>query len=72
MAAQLNILEGTVESADAAPTKQSSEVYAILLERLNVQLSAWREVQAKDLAALNELIVKSSIPPIAVAEEKKK
>ncbi|HTQ85388.1 MAG TPA: hypothetical protein VMI93_04190 [Candidatus Solibacter sp.] len=71
VAAQLTILAGTVESADTPPTKQSSEVYAVLLGRLNVQLSAWRDVQATDLAALNEMIVKSSIPPIAPPAEKK-
>ena len=72
VSAQLTILNDTVESADSAPTKQSGEVYAILLERLNAQLGAWRELQAKDLPALNELIMKSNIPPIApVAEQKK-
>jgi len=70
--AQLTILIDTVESADAAPTKQSGEVYAELSNRLNVQLSAWREVQAKDLPALNELIMKSNIPPVAVVTEQKK
>jgi len=69
---QLMALEGTVESADTAPTKSSSDVYAELLNRLNVQLSAWREMQAKDLAALNDLIRKSNIPPIAPAAEQKK
>jgi photosystem II stability/assembly factor-like uncharacterized protein/DNA-binding FrmR family transcriptional regulator len=69
---QLMALQGTVESADAAPTKQSGEVYAELLSRLNVQLSAWREIQAKDLAALNDLIQKSSIPPIAPVTERKR
>ena len=72
VSAQLTILGETVESADSGPTKQSGEVYALLLERLNAQLSAWREVQAKDLPALNELISKNNIPPIAPATEQKK
>jgi hypothetical protein len=70
--AQLTILEYTVESADSAPTRQSGEVYAELLNRLNPQLNAWREAQAKDLAALNELIIKSNIPPVAPLTEPKK
>jgi photosystem II stability/assembly factor-like uncharacterized protein len=69
---QLVALQETVESADTAPTKQSGEVYAELLNRLNVQLSAWREAQSKDLAALNELIQKGGIPPIAPAAEPKR
>ena len=70
--AQLTILGYTVESADTAPTRQSEVVYKLLLERLNTELAAWREIQAKDLAALNELIRKSDIPPIAPAVEEKK
>ena len=69
---QLMALQGTVESADTAPTKQSGDVYAELLSRLNVQLSAWREIQTKDLAALNDLIQKSNIPPIAPVAERKR
>ncbi|HUK54640.1 MAG TPA: glycosyl hydrolase, partial [Candidatus Binatia bacterium] len=68
---QLVALQETVESADTAPTKQSGVVYGELLSRLNVQLSAWREAQSKDLAALNEMIQKSGIPPIAPAAEQK-
>ena len=69
---QLVGLQGTVESADAAPTKQSGEVYAELVKRLNVQLDAWREAKSKDLAALNEQIQKSNIPPIAPAAEQRR
>ena len=64
---QLMALQGTVESADTAPTQPSSEVYSELLNRLNVQLTAWRELASKDLAALNDLIRKSDIAPIAPA-----
>jgi DNA-binding FrmR family transcriptional regulator len=69
---QLLALLSTVESADTAPTEQSGTVYAELLGRLNVQLSAWREIQEKDLAALNELIQKNNIPPVAPGTEQKK
>ncbi len=67
VADQLMALQGTVESADTAPTQQSSEVYSELLNRLNVQLTAWHELASKDLAALNDLIRKSDIAPIAPA-----
>jgi len=69
---QLMALEETVESAATAPTKQSGVVYDLLVERLKAQLSAWQEIQAKDLAALNELIQKQSIAPIAPATEAKR
>ena len=65
-------LQGTVESADTAPTAQSYVVYDELNSRLETQLAAWREIQSKDLTALNELIKKSKIEAIAPATEKAK
>lgn len=38
--------------------------------RLERQLGVWKEIQAKDLAALNEAIKKNNIPAIATAVEK--
>jgi len=72
VADQLMALQSTVESADAAPTAQSYVVYEELNGRLETQLAAWREIQSKDLAALNELIKKNNIPAIAPAVEKAK
>jgi len=72
VSAQLTILNDTVESADSAPTKQSVEVSATLLEKLNTQVNAWHDAKSKDLAALNDLISRSSIPPVSLTEEKKK
>jgi photosystem II stability/assembly factor-like uncharacterized protein len=68
---QLMALQGTVESADAAPTAGSYAVFEELNPKLEAQLVAWKEVQAKDLAALNELIQKSNVPAIAPGELKK-
>src|SRR2546422_502405 len=65
---QLMALQGTVESADTAPTAQSFTVFEELNGRLEAQLAAWRDVQSKDIAALNELIQKNSIPAIAPAK----
>jgi hypothetical protein len=64
---QLLALQGTVESADTAPTAQSYAVFDELNARLETQLAAWRDLQAKDLAALNDLINKQGIPPVAPA-----
>jgi photosystem II stability/assembly factor-like uncharacterized protein len=67
---QLVALQGSVESADAAPTASSFTVFDELNSRLDAQLAAWRELQSKDLAALNALIQKSNISPISPAAEK--
>src|SRR5437773_12336636 len=72
VADQLMALQGTVESADAAPTAQSYVVFDELNARLETQLAAWRDVQSKDLAALNELMKKSNVEAIAPAAEKVK
>jgi photosystem II stability/assembly factor-like uncharacterized protein len=69
---QLMALQSTVESADAAPTSQAYVVFDELNTRLETQLAAWREIQSKDLTALNELIKKNSVPAIAPAAEKAK
>jgi len=69
---QLMALQGTVESADTAPTAQSFTVYGELNMKLETQLAAWHEIQSKDLAALNDLIEKNKIAPIAPAAEKAK
>jgi len=71
-AEQLMALQSTVESADAAPTAQSYTVFDELNGRLETQLAAWRDVQSKDLAALNALIQKNNIPAIAPVAEKAK
>ncbi|MBA0084942.1 MAG: hypothetical protein HRJ53_08100 [Acidobacteria bacterium Pan2503] len=69
---QLMDLQGTVESGDAAPTSQSYAVFDELSGRLETQVTAWREIQAKDLVALNDLIKKNNIEAIAPATEKSK
>jgi hypothetical protein len=67
---QLVALQETVESADTAPTAASFTVYDELNSRLETQLAAWKEIQSKDLAALNAAIQKANIPAIAPAAEK--
>ena len=69
---QLMALQEVVESADTAPTAQSYVVFDELNGRLESQLAAWREIQSKDLAALNELMKKNNVEAIAPAAEKTK
>jgi hypothetical protein len=69
VADQLVALQETVESADTAPTAASFTVYDELNTRLEAQLTAWHEIQSKDLAALNAAIQKANIPSIAPAAE---
>jgi hypothetical protein len=70
VANQLADLQGTVESADTAPTGGSTAVFDELNKRLELQLTAWHEIQSKDLAALNAAILKANIPAIAPTAEK--
>jgi putative SOS response-associated peptidase YedK len=72
VANQLMDLQETVESADTAPTAQSYVVFDELNARLETQLAAWREVQSKELAALNDLMKKNNMAFIAPAAEKTK
>ncbi|HEY6945165.1 MAG TPA: hypothetical protein VI431_08490, partial [Candidatus Acidoferrum sp.] len=67
---QLMDLQETVESADTAPTAQSYVVFDELNGRLETQLTAWHEIQSKDLVALNELMKKNNVEAIAPAAEK--
>jgi len=69
---QLMDLQDTVESADTAPTTQSYVVFDELNGRLETQLTAWREIQSKDLVALNDLMRKNNVEAIAPATEKTK
>jgi hypothetical protein len=70
VADQLMALQSTVESADAAPTSQSYVVFEELNTRLEAQLAAWRDIQSRDLVALNDLMKKDNVPAIAPAAEK--
>lgn len=63
-------LQSLVDSADTAPTAAEDAVFTELDQRLEVQLTKWREVLSKDLPALNESMQKDKIPAIAPAETK--
>jgi photosystem II stability/assembly factor-like uncharacterized protein len=58
-------LGAVVDSADTAPTAAEAAVFADLDQRLEVQLTKWREILSKDLPALNESMRKDKIPAVA-------
>ena len=63
---RLHSLLGSVESADAAPTKQQYEVFDDLEKEAQPLLAQYHELMSKDLAALNEMVNKQNIPALYV------
>jgi hypothetical protein len=64
---KLGHLQTLVDSADTAPTAAEVAVFADLDQRLEAQLTKWREVLSKDLTALNESMRKNNVPLVAPA-----
>jgi photosystem II stability/assembly factor-like uncharacterized protein len=58
-------LGSVVDSADAPPTEGELGVFADLDQRLESQLTKWRDVLSKDVPALNDAMNKHNIPLIA-------
>jgi len=56
----------SVEAADAAPTRQQYEVFDNLEKEAQPLLAQYRELMAKDLPALNEMVNKQNIPALYV------
>jgi phenylalanyl-tRNA synthetase alpha subunit len=65
-------LSGVVASADARPTKQAYDVFAELSGKLDVQLSKFKLLVEKDLAAFNMLVKTLEIPAVIVKQEEKR
>src|SRR5208337_1578723 len=63
---RLHSLLFSVDSADAAPTKQQYEVYEELEKQAQPLLAQYRELMSKDLAGLNEMVIKENIPVLYV------
>jgi hypothetical protein len=59
-------LSNVVDSADAAPTRQARELFLELKAKAEAQLAPWREVLAKDVPALNELMQREGVPAVGV------
>ncbi len=67
---QLMALGSTVEIGEARPTAAAYTVFDELNMKLDEQLAKWKEIQEKDLAALNEMIRKENIAAVAPAYKK--
>ncbi|MGH9594656.1 MAG: glycosyl hydrolase, partial [Bryobacteraceae bacterium] len=63
---QLVALFGTVESADAAPTQQSLDVFDNLNKKLTASLAKWEEIQKVDIPDLNSKMSQANIPGVSV------
>jgi photosystem II stability/assembly factor-like uncharacterized protein len=60
-------LGGAVGRADAAPTQQDYDEFEALSRQLETHLARWKEIETKDLAALNDLMGKERILAVGVA-----
>jgi photosystem II stability/assembly factor-like uncharacterized protein len=63
---KLAALEAVVESADAAPTVQSSQVYEDLASQVNAELKKLQQLLHSDLAAFNKLVRDQNVPAVLV------
>ncbi|MGI9102151.1 MAG: WD40/YVTN/BNR-like repeat-containing protein [Terriglobales bacterium] len=68
---KLLLLQGTVESADTAPTQQATEVFQELSKQLDAALGQWKQILSTDVPALNSLVQKSALPAISVSPPQK-
>jgi hypothetical protein len=60
-------LASDVDTADRAPTEQAYAVFKMLSGAADAQVARWKEIVAKDLPALNDLIRKENIPLLEIA-----
>ncbi|HVA71691.1 MAG TPA: hypothetical protein VNF02_01165 [Candidatus Limnocylindrales bacterium] len=67
IADQLMALDGTVESADTAPTQSSRVVFDLLSKQLDTQLATYRQLKDKDLADFNKKVRSEDVPAISVS-----
>jgi len=63
---QLHGLAFSVET-DAAPTKQQFEAFDALSQEATPLIAQWKNIMSTDLAALNEMMRKESVPAIYIA-----
>ncbi|MGB7229848.1 MAG: hypothetical protein WBD26_19070, partial [Candidatus Acidiferrales bacterium] len=54
-----------MEGSDNAPTAADYAAYADLSGKVTKLVAQWKEIEAKDLSALNEQIRRANIPAIA-------
>jgi hypothetical protein len=65
---RLGYLENAADSADSAPTQQEYDVETLLEQMANDDLAKWKDLQDKDLAALNDSIAKALLPAVGVPQ----
>ena len=66
-------LKFAADFSDYAPTRQTVEVYEDLARRIDEQLTRFRDVMDRDLAALNDQIRQLQAPAIApIAKQENK
>lgn len=67
LADQMMALESSVDRSPAGPTEADYTVYNQLKPQIDEQLTAWRDLQAKDLTAFNEMMRRSNVPYVSVS-----
>ena len=65
---KLAALLGIVESGEAAPTEQTYEVYNVLSDRLNVQMSLFQIILRDDMSRLNDLLQEAGFEIIRIED----
>ncbi len=60
----LRHLYGIIEGADATPTTQAGSAVAELLQTLDLSLAHWKELQDRDVPALNGQLKEANLPPL--------
>jgi photosystem II stability/assembly factor-like uncharacterized protein len=61
---KLAALASAVDSADYAPTAQSTDVYNDLTGRIDAQLSKLEQIKANDIAAFNRMFAERNLPVV--------
>jgi photosystem II stability/assembly factor-like uncharacterized protein len=63
-------LGGVVGSADAAPTRQSYEVFDMVGKAVDEQLAKWKSIVAIDVASYNDLVRAQAVPALVLLPPK--
>jgi photosystem II stability/assembly factor-like uncharacterized protein len=61
-------LGGVVGSADSAPTKQSYDVFEMLSQALEEQMTKWKAIVSTDLAAYNGMMKQQDVPALMLKQ----
>jgi hypothetical protein len=64
---RLHSLLGSVDNPDAAPTEQQYAAFQELSQQASTLIAQWRQLRSGDLVALNDMMLKESVPAIYIA-----